>query len=151
MPVWARDCLSSNIAQTGSAAHPAFYSMGTRVLSREYSGWGVKWTTHLHLVPRLKTSEAIPLSPLLYIPELCDKGKLYLLPWYKVSETRLKTGTSKIWSRNPKYLSMLPSGWKPYAPSFPVNSFVTTVIPLSYVVLTYIVLHLCCLSPDPIY
>jgi len=42
MLVGARDFLSSQTAQTGSAAHPAFHSMGTWVLSREYSGWGVK-------------------------------------------------------------------------------------------------------------
>jgi len=42
MLVGARDFLSSKTAQTGSVAQPAFHSMGSRVLSREYSGWGVK-------------------------------------------------------------------------------------------------------------
>ena len=51
--------------QTGSEAHPASYSVGiTRVLSQGLSRWGVKLTTHLHLVLRLRISGAIPLLPL---------------------------------------------------------------------------------------
>jgi hypothetical protein len=54
--------------QTGSGAHPASYGMGTGVLSWEYSSQGMKATTHLELVTRLKRSTAIP--PLL----LCLHG-----------------------------------------------------------------------------
>jgi hypothetical protein len=50
--------------QTGSGAHPASYGMGTGVLSLGYSSQGMKATTHLKLVTRLKTSTAIlPLEP----------------------------------------------------------------------------------------
>ena len=37
---------------------------GTIVLSRAYSGGGVKFITHLHLEPKLGMSGAIPLLPL---------------------------------------------------------------------------------------
>ena len=43
-------------AQTGSGAYPACFSMGTRV-----HGQDAKLTAHLHLVPRLKMSGAVPL------------------------------------------------------------------------------------------
>jgi hypothetical protein len=50
--------------QTGSTVHPASCSMGTAVLSWGLNGQGVKLTTHLHLVTRLRMSGAIPLLPL---------------------------------------------------------------------------------------
>jgi hypothetical protein len=37
---------------TSSKARPFYYTMGTGVLSRGYSGRGMKFTTHIHLVPR---------------------------------------------------------------------------------------------------
>jgi hypothetical protein len=52
--------------QTGSGALPAFYAVGTGVLSRWRSGWTVKLTAHRHLVPRLRMSGAVPLPP--YMP-----------------------------------------------------------------------------------
>jgi hypothetical protein len=52
------------IVHTALEAHPASYSMGTKVLSRSKSGRNVKLTTHPHLVPRLKINGAIPLLPL---------------------------------------------------------------------------------------
>jgi len=51
--------------QTGSGAHPASYSMGTKkVLSHGPCNRGVKLTTHLHLVPRLRIGGAISILPL---------------------------------------------------------------------------------------
>ena len=47
--------------QTACAAHPASYSMVTGVLSRGYSGQGVKLTTHIHVALRLRMSEVGPL------------------------------------------------------------------------------------------
>ena len=41
------------------------------------SGWGIKLTTHHHLVPRLRMSEAIYL--LTHMPSWHGKGKLYIL------------------------------------------------------------------------
>jgi len=41
--------------QTGSEAHPASHPMGTGgLLTRDKSGRGVKLTTRIHLVPRLR-------------------------------------------------------------------------------------------------
>lgn len=42
-------------------AHPACYSKGTGMLSWGQGGRGVKFTPHLHLVPRLRMSGAKPL------------------------------------------------------------------------------------------
>jgi hypothetical protein len=39
---------------------PASYSMGTLFLSLGKIGWGVKFTIHLYLVPRLRISGVIP-------------------------------------------------------------------------------------------
>jgi len=49
--------------QTGSKAQPVSHSMFTGVLSQEWSGWGVKLTTHLHLLP--------------HMPSLRVQGQLY--------------------------------------------------------------------------
>jgi len=38
---------------------PASYSVGIGVLSQGYSGWGMKLTTHLHVVLRLRMSGGI--------------------------------------------------------------------------------------------
>jgi hypothetical protein len=43
--------------QTGSGAHIASYPMGTGAFPREQSGRGVKLTTHLHLMSRLRMLE----------------------------------------------------------------------------------------------
>lgn len=50
--------------RTGSVAHPAPYSRGTRVPSPEENCRGVKLTSHIHLVPKLSMNEAVPLLPL---------------------------------------------------------------------------------------
>jgi len=42
IPEWARYFLFPKKVQNGSRAHPASYSMGTGVLSRVKSGWGMK-------------------------------------------------------------------------------------------------------------
>jgi hypothetical protein len=57
--VGARDVFLLQNVQTGTWAHPASYSMDTEVLSR-----GVNLTAHLHLVPRLRMSGAVPLLTL---------------------------------------------------------------------------------------
>jgi len=53
--------LFSKTVQTESGAHPASHSIGTGVLSQRYNGGGVKMTTYLQLVPRLRMRGAIPL------------------------------------------------------------------------------------------
>jgi hypothetical protein len=52
-------CLLRSV-QTGCGPHTAS-SVGTGVLSRGYSGRGVKLTTHFYLIPRLRMSGAVPL------------------------------------------------------------------------------------------
>ena len=61
IPEGARDLLYSKTSQTGSAPQPATYSIGIGVLSRGYNSRGERLATHLHLVPRLRMSGAIPL------------------------------------------------------------------------------------------
>jgi len=52
-PAGAKDFSSSLCVQTGSEAHPASCTMGTKVLSPGVTrGRGVTLTTHPHLVPR---------------------------------------------------------------------------------------------------
>jgi len=50
---------SSKTVQTGSGAHPASYSVGNG-----FTSWGMKLTTHPHLVLRSRMSGAAPLLPL---------------------------------------------------------------------------------------
>jgi hypothetical protein len=51
--------------QNGSGAHPASYSMHTRVsFPGGKSGWGVKLTTHIHLVPRSKNAWSYTSTPI---------------------------------------------------------------------------------------
>ena len=57
IPISERDFSRRQVLQTGSRAHRAFSPTGTRVLSRQYGGRGLKLTIHLHLVMRLKMSE----------------------------------------------------------------------------------------------
>jgi hypothetical protein len=42
---------------------PASSSIGTGVVSRVYIGAGVKFTTHIRLIPRLRKSGVIPILP----------------------------------------------------------------------------------------
>jgi len=49
--------------QTGSGAHPDSYPMGIRGSFHGGKGWGMKLTTHLHLVPRSRMHGAIPTFP----------------------------------------------------------------------------------------
>jgi hypothetical protein len=44
--------------QTSSGTHPATCSMGTADICPQQSGWRTKLTVHLHLMPRLRMSEA---------------------------------------------------------------------------------------------
>jgi hypothetical protein len=59
-----KEILSSKTAQIDSVTHLASYPIGTRVPSQGQSGRGVKLTTYLHIVPRLRMTGAIPLLPL---------------------------------------------------------------------------------------
>jgi len=62
---WYRQkIISSSKCQTGLRAHPAFYSVGTTILSWGYSDQGMVWSTQLHLASRLRMSGTIPLLPL---------------------------------------------------------------------------------------
>jgi hypothetical protein len=49
---------------TGSVAHLAFYAIGTGCLSLEYSGWVVKLTADLRIIPGIRMSGAISLPSL---------------------------------------------------------------------------------------
>jgi len=51
-------------AQTFSGAHPDSYWVVTEFMSQGKSGRGVKLTSDLHLLPRLRLSGAIPLLPI---------------------------------------------------------------------------------------
>jgi len=55
--------LSSKTVQTGSGAHQTCYAMVTGVLSRGQSSQGVKITTHLHLVLKLKNEWNCTFTP----------------------------------------------------------------------------------------
>jgi hypothetical protein len=57
-------------------AHTASCRMRTGVLSREWSGQGVKLTIDLNLVPRLRISGVIRLLPCM--PSCCGQGHLWL-------------------------------------------------------------------------
>jgi len=50
--------------RTSSKARPFYYSMDTSVLSRGWSGRGMKLTIHIHVVSRFWMSGVIPLLPL---------------------------------------------------------------------------------------
>jgi hypothetical protein len=66
-PGRARDCSLLHSLGTASRAHPAFYTRynGQWVLfSRGQSGMDMKLTTHLHLVPTLRTVELYLHSPI---------------------------------------------------------------------------------------
>jgi hypothetical protein len=62
----ARDFLFSKAVHAGCGAHSTSYSVGTRVLFWVYSGRGVKFTTHLHLIPRSVMGGTILYFNLLY-------------------------------------------------------------------------------------
>jgi hypothetical protein len=50
---------TGHILRHSSGTHPAFYSMSTGVLFRGVKRVRRHFTTHVHLVPRLRTSEAV--------------------------------------------------------------------------------------------
>jgi len=52
-------------AKTGPEVHPAIYTMGIGVLSREESGRNMNLPTYLHPVPRLRMCGSITLYPTL--------------------------------------------------------------------------------------
>jgi hypothetical protein len=53
--------LFSKTVQTESGAHSTSHAIGTGFLSQSYDGGGVKLTTYLHLVPRLRMSGVLPI------------------------------------------------------------------------------------------
>jgi hypothetical protein len=58
-------------------AHPASYLINTRSSFVSSNGQGMKVTTYLHLVARLRTSGTIPLTqPFAFI---CAEAQIYLL------------------------------------------------------------------------
>jgi hypothetical protein len=68
--------------QTGSGAHPAFYQMGTGVLSPGIKRPGRKLTSYIRLVPRLRKNDAVP--PLLqYVFMACD----FIKQWVYIFRT----------------------------------------------------------------
>jgi hypothetical protein len=67
---------------------PAYHPKGTAVQSWDTSGRGVKLTTHLHLVPRLRVSGAIPLLPLYaFMPWTCKTT--YLMDMKNMTSIKL--------------------------------------------------------------
>ena len=63
IPLGGKDFYLLQNVLTVSGAHPASYSVGTRVVSQQYIGWDVKLATSLHLVSRLRMSGAAPPPP----------------------------------------------------------------------------------------
>jgi len=60
--------------QTNSAPYPVSSLVGAWVLSLIYSSWDVKFTTCLHIVPKLRMSGAVPVLPHVGIHGM-DRGK----------------------------------------------------------------------------
>jgi hypothetical protein len=64
-PAGVRDFSLLHSVQTGSSTHPASYPVGKGTLSLGVKwGTGVKLTTHLHLVLRVRTLELYLHSPI---------------------------------------------------------------------------------------
>ena len=63
MPVRNIDFSLLRNVQNGSGSHLASYSMGTAVLCGGQSGRGLKLTTHLHPLPRLRMNGVITSTP----------------------------------------------------------------------------------------
>jgi len=79
IPVEARGVSLFINVQTICGAHPASYSLSTKVLSWGWSSQGVTITTYLHLVLRLRMTGSVPLLPCML--SWCGQGPLYLLLW----------------------------------------------------------------------
>lgn len=69
---WARH-LSLKIK---GSTHPPI-PVGTRILPHRLGVQGLRLTTHLHLVPRLRISAAV--TPFFFNPSCCVQGTLYLV------------------------------------------------------------------------
>ena len=87
-PVGERDISLLQIIQTGSGAHLAFCSMGTGFLPRGQSRRGGRLTTHIHLVPRLRMSGAVPLLPLYAFMAWTGKTLIYLFVMATVNQNK---------------------------------------------------------------
>jgi hypothetical protein len=61
---FATRCVQEIIAYSqATLPYPDFHSMDSEAFTPELSGRGVSLTVHLHLVPKLRMSEAIPPLP----------------------------------------------------------------------------------------
>jgi len=71
---------SSHRVSTGSGAHPAYYSMGTRgSFPGSKAAQGEKLTIHLNLRPRSRMRGTIPSLPQhAFVAQLKAQGQLYL-------------------------------------------------------------------------
>lgn len=64
IPPRARDFSIFQIVHAGSGARAASHSMGTGVISRKSNCRGVKLTSHLRLVPRVRMSRTVGAAPI---------------------------------------------------------------------------------------
>jgi hypothetical protein len=82
IPAEAKDFSSSLYVQTSSEAHPAFYPVGTEVLSPGVKrGRGVTLITHSDLVPRSRMSRSCASSPPCHLHD--GSGTGFFLSIYK--------------------------------------------------------------------
>ena len=63
IPVGSRYFSLLRNVRTKSAAHAAICSMGTGIITRAQSGWGINLATHLLLLQRLRISGAVRQCP----------------------------------------------------------------------------------------
>jgi len=85
MTVYRNKMSVVQIVWNDCGAHPASYPRHTGVPSQEQSGWGVIFTIHFHIPPRLRMSEARPLLPLNALMVWTGKT-FFCLPDYMVSQ-----------------------------------------------------------------
>jgi hypothetical protein len=83
IPARTRDFSLLQNVRTGSGSHPASCSGGSGVLSRQYIIWGLKLTTYLHLLYRLRVSGAILVH---LLPSWREEGQTLLYYWPSLTE-----------------------------------------------------------------
>ena len=103
--VVAGDISCFQMVRTVSEAHTTSCSVGTGFLSQGQSGRGVKLTTHVHLVAKLRMSGGVPLVP--YTPSWRGQGQIYiyLLKTNCVSKRQSGYGSST------DIMTILRDGW----------------------------------------
>jgi hypothetical protein len=99
-----KTCPSSLCDQTGSGAHPAFFTIGTGGLFHgEKRGRGVTLTTHPHLMPRSWMRSYTSYSPLrlhrCVVRPLC----LFIPTGSDVNSGVLSDGRADWWSHKPPF------------------------------------------------